>query len=78
MQMAICLSVLCISHSQLAEFQTVAKNTICQSHFKWMISAFTTKHLYSLLKLWAENLFHCQLSMHGEAESFSGFYVCLF
>lgn len=23
--------------SQLAEFQTFAKNTLCQSHFKWMI-----------------------------------------
>lgn len=37
MQMAICLSVLCISYSQLAESQTFASNTVCQSHLKWMI-----------------------------------------
>lgn len=30
------LSVLCISHSQLTEFQTFARNTTYQSCLKWM------------------------------------------
>lgn len=78
MQMAVCLSVLCISHSQLKEFQTFARNTTYQSHLKWTIEAFTVNYLFSLLVLRAEDLFTLSAACTGKPKSFPPFmFACL-